>query len=79
MESQYTFLIILVAMVGLMFFTQHAQPHRHPSIKAGRVGFNQTGANHQLVAGKRGFGGGFFQGGNEKLAGFHGVFFCVKK
>ena len=60
-------------------FAQHAQPHRHPSIKAGRVGFNQTGANHQLVAGKRGFGRGFFQGGNEKLAGFHGVFFCVKK
>ena len=52
-------------------FAQHAQPHRHPSIKAGRVGFNQTGANHQLVAGKRGFGRGFFQGGNEKLAGFH--------
>ena len=25
MESQYTFLIILVAMVGLMFFTQRSQ------------------------------------------------------
>ena len=25
MESQYTFLIVLVAMVGLMFFTQRSQ------------------------------------------------------
>ena len=59
-------------------FAQYAQTHRHPSIKTGCVGFDQTGTNHQLVAGKCGFGRSFFKGGNEELGGFHGVFFFLK-
>ena len=59
-------------------FAQYAQTHRHPSIKTGCVGFDQAGTNHQLVAGKCGFGRGFFKGRNEELGGFHGVFFFLK-
>ena len=55
-------------------FPQHAQAHRHPCVQARCVGFNQAGAQHELVAGQRGFGRGFFEGGDEELGGFHSRF-----
>ena len=59
-------------------FAQHAQAHRHPSVKPRGVGFDEPRTEHELMAGKHGFGGGFFEGGNEKLAGFHGSVLCDK-
>ena len=45
MESQYTFLIILVAMVGLMFFTQRSQK-KQAEKRMESTGFEKTDPLH---------------------------------
>ena len=50
----------------------HAQPHGHIAIDPGAQLFDHAGARHQLVADDLGVRGGFFQGRDKKLGGFHG-------
>ena len=54
-----------------------AQAHRHVVVDTGAQFFDQAGAHHQLMADDFGVSGGFLEGGNKELGGFHGLFFWV--
>jgi hypothetical protein len=51
----------------------HAQAHGHVVVDASTQLFDHAGPHHQLVADHFGVGRSFFQGGDEKLGGFHGT------
>jgi hypothetical protein len=50
----------------------HAQPHGHVVVNARAQSFDKPSSHHQLMAHDLGIGGGFFEGGDKKLGGFHG-------
>ena len=50
----------------------HPQAHRHVVVNASTQLFDHARTHHELVAHHFGIGGCFFEGGNQKLGGFHG-------
>ena len=69
--------IHLVAHDGFNL-ANHAQPHRHVAVNASAQLFDHAGARHQLVAGNFSVSRCFFEGGNVKLRGFHGLWWVLR-
>ena len=53
------------------YLLYHAQAHGHVGIDPSCELLDHSGAHHELVADHLGIGGGFLEGGNEELGGFH--------
>ncbi len=56
-----------------LHFAHHTQAHRHQGVNASTNFFDHAGTHHELVAGNFGIRRGFFEGGNKKLGGSHGI------
>jgi hypothetical protein len=54
-----------------LHLVEHAQAHRKPRIEPAAELADEPRPQHELVAGKLGFLGGFLEGGEEELAGAH--------
>ena len=53
----------------------HPQTHGHVAVNTGSELFDHPRPHHQFVAGDLGVGGGFFEGGDQELGGFHRAIF----
>ena len=68
----------LLANNGLNL-ADHPQAHGHVGVDARAQLFDHAGAHHQLMAGHLGVSGGFLEGRDEELGGFHGLLYRIKR